>query len=112
MILERDAQKWFKPSQGQFQIYWKSGFDSKEYIPDFVVETEDSIWLVETKAGKDLKDPEVLAKADAAFEWCKHATDYALQHNGKSWRYVMIPHDEVAESKKLADFLRFEKKEL
>ena len=110
VILERDAQKWFKPAQGQFQIYWKSGFDSKEYIPDFVVETEDSIWLVETKAGKDLKDPEVLAKADAAFEWCKHATDYALQHNGKSWRYVMIPHDEVAESKKLPDFLRFEKK--
>ena len=110
VILERDAQKWFKPAQGQFQIYWKSGFDSKEYIPDFVVETEDSIWLVETKAGKDLKDPEVLAKADAAFEWCKHATDYALQHNGKHWRYVLIPHDEVAESKKLADFLRFEKK--
>lgn len=109
VILERDAQKWFKPAQGQFQIYWKSGFDSKEYIPDFVVETKDSIWLVETKAGKDLKDPEVLAKADAAFEWCKHATDYALQHNGKSWRYVMIPHDEVVESKKLADFLRFEK---
>lgn len=110
VILERDAKKWFKPAQGQFQIYWKSGFDSKEYIPDFVVETEDSIWLVETKAGKDLKDPEVLAKADAAFEWCKHATDYALQHNGKHWRYVLIPHDEVAESKKLADFLRFEKK--
>ncbi|UTG70509.1 DEAD/DEAH box helicase family protein [Neisseria subflava] len=110
VILERDAQKWFKPAQGQFQIYWKSGFDSKEYIPDFVVETEDSIWLVETKAGKDLKDPEVLAKADAAFEWCKHATDYALQHNGKHWRYVLIPHDEVAESKKMADFLRFEKK--
>lgn len=110
VILERDAQKWFKPAQGQFQIYWKSGLDSKEYIPDFVVETKDSIWLVETKAGKDLKDPEVLAKADAAFEWCKHATDYALQHNGKSWRYVMIPHDEVAESKKLPDFLRFEKK--
>ena len=110
VILEREARKWFKPAQGQFQIYWKSGFDSKEYIPDFVVETEDSIWLVETKAGKDLKDPEVLAKADAAFEWCKHATDYALQHNGKHWRYVLIPHDEVAESKKLADFLRFEKK--
>ncbi len=109
VILERDAQKWFKPAQGQFQIYWKSGLDSKEYIPDFVVETEGSIWLVETKAGKDLKDPEVLAKADAAFEWCKHATDYALQHNGKHWRYVMIPHDEVVESKKLADFLRFEK---
>ena len=110
VILERDAQKWFKPAQGQFQIYWKSGLDSKEYIPDFVVETKDSIWLVETKAGKDLKDPEVLAKADAAFKWCKHATDYALQHNGKHWRYVLIPHDEVAESKKLADFLRFEKK--
>ncbi|WP_109079181.1 DEAD/DEAH box helicase [Aggregatibacter kilianii] len=110
VILERDAQKWFKPAQGQFQIYWKSGLDSKEYIPDFVVETKDSIWLAETKAGKDLQDPDVLAKADAAVEWCKHATDYALQHDGKPWRYVLIPHDEVGEAKKLADFLRFEKK--
>ena len=24
------------------------------------------------------------------------------------WRFVLLPHDEIAESKRLADFLRFE----
>ncbi|WP_233119118.1 DEAD/DEAH box helicase family protein [Aggregatibacter actinomycetemcomitans] len=110
VILERDAQKWFKPVQGQFQIYWKSGLDSKEYVPDFVVETEDGVWLAEIKARTDLESPEVVAKAEAAIQWCKHASEYALKHGGKPWRYVLIPHDEVNESKRLADFLRFEKK--
>ncbi|KYK73213.1 DEAD/DEAH box helicase family protein, partial [Aggregatibacter actinomycetemcomitans] len=110
VILERDAQKWFKPAQGQFQIYWKSGLDSKEYVPDFVVETEDGIWLAETKARTDLESPEVIAKAEAAIQWCKHASEYALQHGGKPWRYGLIPHDEVSEAKRLADFLKFEKK--
>ena len=40
----------------------------------------------------------------------QHASEYALKHGGKPWRYVLIPHDEVNESKRLADFLRFEKK--
>ncbi|EHK89717.1 DEAD/DEAH box helicase family protein [Aggregatibacter actinomycetemcomitans] len=110
VILERDAQKWFKPAQGQFLIYWKLGLDSKEYVPDFVVETEEGIWLAETKARNDLSNSEVLAKAEAAVKWCQHASDYALQHGGKAWRYVLIPHDEVSEAKRLADFLRFEKK--
>ncbi|KYK95581.1 DEAD/DEAH box helicase [Aggregatibacter actinomycetemcomitans] len=110
VILESDAQKWFKPAQGQFLIYWKSGLDSKEYVPDFVVETEEGIWLAETKARNDLSSPEVLAKAEAAVKWCQHASDYALQHGGKAWRYVLIPHDEVSKAKRLADFLRFEKK--
>jgi type III restriction enzyme len=25
VILERDAQKWFKPAKGQFKIYYKDG---------------------------------------------------------------------------------------
>ena len=40
VILERDAQKWFKPAKGQFQIFYKSGADHLEYQPDFVAETD------------------------------------------------------------------------
>lgn len=29
---------------------------------------------------------------------------------GKPWRYLLLPHDEITESKRLADFLRFEVK--
>ncbi|MGR6981886.1 DEAD/DEAH box helicase family protein [Testudinibacter sp. P27/CKL/0425] len=110
VILERDADKWFKPAKGQFQIYYKLGAEQHEYLPDFVVETEDSLWMVETKARVDLQSAEVEAKAMAAAAWCIHASDYAVQHGGKQWRYVLIPHDEVDEAKKLADFLRFEKR--
>ena len=110
VILERDAQKWFKPAKGQFQIYYKQGADQKEYIPDFVVEGDNFILMAETKSRADMQSPEVLAKAEAAAAWCKQAADYAAQHGGKPWKYLLIAHDEVDEAKRLEDFVRFEKK--
>ena len=107
VILERDAEKWFKPAKGQFQIYYQLGTENSEYIPDFVVETADAVWLAEIKARPDLETPEVRAKSAAAVEWCKHAAAYARSHGGKPWRYLLIAHDEVNEAKKLADFARF-----
>jgi len=111
VILERDALKWFKPAKGQFQIYYKLGTEQPEYVPDFVAETDASILLVETKARADIDTPEVQAKAAAAVNWCRHASDYAATVGGKPWKYLLAPHDEIAESKRLADFLRFEVKE-
>jgi type III restriction enzyme len=110
VILERDALKWFKPAKGQFQIYYKLGTEQLEYIPDFVVETDAAIFMAETKKRDDLKSDEVKAKAAVTVRWCKYASEYAASVGGKSWRYLLIPHDEVVESKRLADFLRFEVK--
>ncbi len=107
VLLERDAQKWFKPAKGQFQIYYKLGTEQPEYVPDFVAETDDAILMVETKAKTDMEAPDVQAKADAARRWCSHASDYALEQGTKAWRYLLIPHDEVKEDRKLTDFLRF-----
>lgn len=108
IILERDALKWFKPAKGQFQIYYKLGSEQPEYIPDFVVEDEKHLYLVETKARVDVDSVEVKAKASAAAKWCVHASDYAIQVGTKVWKYLLVPHDEVNESKRLDDFLRFE----
>ncbi|WP_155834705.1 hypothetical protein [Leptolyngbya sp. PCC 6406] len=33
-----------------------------------------------------------------AVAWCQHASDYMQQHGGKLWRYVLIPHDAIAEN--------------
>ena len=110
VILERDAQKWFKPALGQFQIYYKLAAVQAEYQPDFVAETENFIIMAETKARADMQSAEVLAKAEAAAAWCKQAADYTVQHGGKPWKYLLIAHDEVDEAKRLEDFLRFEKK--
>ncbi|WP_426778739.1 hypothetical protein [Pseudomonas aeruginosa] len=50
------------------------------------------------------------AKAAAAAQWAKHATDYAQSVGGKPWKYLLIPHSEVTEAKRLMDYLRFEVK--
>ncbi|EMC3963035.1 TPA: DEAD/DEAH box helicase family protein [Pseudomonas aeruginosa] len=110
VILERDALKWFKPAKGQFQIFYKLGSEQPEYVPDFVVETDSCIFLAETKAASDLETQEVQAKAAAAAQWAKHAADYALGVDGKPWKYLLIPHSEVTEAKRLMDYLRFEVK--
>ena len=110
VLLERDALKWFKPAKGQFQIYYKLGSAQPEYIPDFVAEMETQICMVETKARADIDTQDVQAKAAAAARWCQHASDHAASVGGKPWHYLLVPHDEVAESKRLTDFLRFEVK--
>ncbi|PUE62781.1 type III restriction endonuclease subunit R [Limnohabitans sp. 2KL-17] len=108
VILERDASKWFKPAKGQFQIFYKLGTEQPEYIPDFVVETDGFILMAETKAKDELKSGEVLAKADAAVQWCKHASDYAASVGGKPWKYLLVPHDGVSESKRLVDYWQYQ----
>lgn len=109
IILERFSQKWFKPAKGQFQIYYQNGTEQAEYIPDFVVETEASILMCETKARTDMDSPEVLAKSEAASQWCKHASQNANDNGGKPWRYLLIPHDEVSDASDLRYYLKFQK---
>lgn len=110
IILERDTLKWFKPMKGQFQIYYKLGVEQPEYVPDFVAETDSTIFMVETKARADLDMQEIQAKAVAATQWCKHASAHAISVGTKPWKYLLIPHDEINESKRLVDFLRYEVK--
>lgn len=109
VILERDALKWFKPAKGQFQIFYKLGTEQPEYVPDFVIETDSVILMAETKARDDMQSTEVIAKADAAVQWCKHASDYAASVGGKPWKYLLVPHDEVSESKRLVDYFQYQR---
>ncbi|HQY93595.1 DEAD/DEAH box helicase family protein [Caldilinea sp.] len=98
VILERETLKWFKPAKGQFQIFYKSGADHLEYQPDFVAETDDTIYMLEPKARNELDSQDVLAKQAAAVTWCQHASTHAASYDGKPWRYVLIPHDVIAEN--------------
>ena len=102
VILEREATKWFKPAKGQFQIYYKSGADHLEYQPDFVAETADTIYMLEPKRRDEMTDPVVVAKKDAAVKWCRQASDHAKTYQGKPWKYLLIPHDVIAENITLA----------
>jgi type III restriction enzyme len=98
VILDRDTEKWFKPAKGQFQIFYKAGADQPEYQPDFVAETKSTIYMLEPKAKNQMEDSDVLAKRDAAVKWCKQASDYAATYGGKPWKYLLIPHDVIADN--------------
>jgi type III restriction enzyme len=98
IILDRDAQKWFRPASGQFQISYRLGVSQHDYQPDFVAEISDCIYMLEPKAKNEMTMPEVLAKKEAAVLWCNRATTHTLSNGGKPWKYVLIPHDVIAEN--------------
>lgn len=94
-VLEDDPEvlKWLRPASNQFNIYWSNG--SQKYEPDFVVETADAIYMVETKAKKNMQDADVLGKKKAAEEYCKNASEFTKTVGGKPWKYVLLAHDTV-----------------
>ena len=98
-ILEEEADspvsKWLRPAPRQFNIWW-GALNQRQYEPDFVVETDECIFLVEVKAEKDIDNTDVKEKAKAALLYCKHATDYNVEYAEKPWKYLLIPHDKIS----------------
>lgn len=103
-VLENDYRviKWLRPVSNQFNIYWGNGVH--KYEPDFIVETDDTIFMIETKSASEVDDVNVLSKKASAEEYCKNATEYNLQHQGKQWKYILLPHDAVTRTSSF-DFL-------
>jgi type III restriction enzyme len=97
-ILENDAEvlKWMRPSLYQFRIYWNSR--GQTYQPDFVAETAEFIYMIETKAADDIKTEEVQAKKIAALKYCEYANEFIKEQGGKQWKYAIIPHDKMAKN--------------
>lgn len=97
-ILENDAEviKWLRPAPDQMRIWWHH--NTKLYEPDFIVETADCIYMIETKAANEITSAEVQEKTKAAVKYCNYATEYTKENEGKPWKYVLIPHDKVAKN--------------
>lgn len=94
--LENDdaVLRWMRPAPKQFNI-WYGAANTKRYEPDFVVESADAIYMVETKADRSIDDRDVREKEKAAMAYCKAATDWNAEHGGKPWYYVLISHLDV-----------------
>lgn len=106
IILDRESEKWFRPARGQFQLYYSLGGRTLEYQPDFVAETAEAVYMLEPKRRSDMEDPEVVAKKNAAVLWCQRATEHSARHDGKPWRYLLIPDNEIAENVSLDGLVR------
>jgi type III restriction enzyme len=96
IVLENDADvlRWLRPAPRQFNLYWGQG-GANRYEPDFIVETENTIYMCEPKASRNVEDTDVKEKAITAREYCRAASEFNAQNGGKPWVYTLIPHDEI-----------------
>ncbi len=93
-VVEADADvvNWLRPAPKEFNLTYNHG---KNYEPDFVVEADDMIYLVEVKAENQMNNPDVVAKKNRAIQYCKLASDYGRANGYKEWEYVFIPSQEI-----------------
>lgn len=66
----------------------------REYEVDFIVKTTDKVYLVETKADKDLNDRTVSLKAKAAHAWCINASKVSPANTlaqPEEFEYLVLP---------------------
>lgn len=93
-VLETDPDviNWLRPHPQEFNITYNHGH---LYEPDFVVETEGMIYLVEVKGEDKLNDPDVIAKKERGIQYCAVASRWAKANGYKEWRYLFIPSKQV-----------------
>jgi len=87
-----DVLNWLRPNSRQFKIYYNR---NRRYEPDFVVETKDTVYLVEVKGENMLNDPDVLAKKERAIKYCKISTEWGKANGYKEWKYLFIPAGQI-----------------
>jgi type III restriction enzyme len=108
MILETDPAvlKWLRPALGQLKLYWDDQH-SKQYIPDFIVELDDIIYICEVKGNNQIETDEVQRKSEVTETYCAEVSKYNITHGKKPWKYLLIPHDKIKLVNDFKYFIRF-----
>lgn len=93
-VMETDSEviNWLRPHPREFNITYNHGHT---YEPDFVVETDDIIYLVEVKGEDKLNDPDVIAKKERGIQYCAAASRWGKANGYKEWRYLFIPAGQI-----------------
>ena len=92
METDTDVINWLRPHPCAFNITYNHG---RAYEPDFVVETEDIIYLVEVKGEDKLSNPDVIAKKERGIQYCAVASNWGKANGYKEWRYLFIPAGQI-----------------
>ena len=99
METDSDVINWLRPHPREFNITYNHGH---AYEPDFVVETEDIIYLVEVKGEDKLNDPDVIAKKERGIQYCAVASRWGEANGYKEWQYLFIPAGQIRSSSTFA----------
>ena len=106
-ILEKDIEviKWFRPyKKDNFSIVYEYKGDRHDYIPDFIAETKDNLYIIEPKKKGEIEEALVVdseatktqlrKKTEATLIWIKEMN----KANKKKWTYLLIPHNRITSS--------------
>ena len=100
-LLDKDTfvEDWLRPAPNQFEgLYWRDavGNSQHRYEPDFVVEFNDEIVMIEVKPCAEIKDLDVQEKKKTADKYCelvsKNVGKYGIT---KPWKYIVIPTERI-----------------
>lgn len=97
VILENDDSvlKWIKPREWMVPIDYYFENKRHEYRPDFIVETINSMYMIEPKASNEVDDGRVQAKKQAAIEWIDAINAHTKD---KKWKYALIADNNIQET--------------
>jgi len=100
-LLDKDetVEDWLRPAPNQFEgLYWRDaqGNSQHRYEPDFVVEFEKEIIMIEVKPSDEIDDHDVQGKKKTAEKYCELVTknigNYGIV---KPWRYIIVPTERI-----------------
>jgi len=97
-ILENEKKqviKWFRPYKKEnFSIVYHFKGEKHDYIPDFVVETKERVYIIEPKSKQEIEAEITKVKVRAALAWIREVNSTS----GKLWEFCLIPHDRINSS--------------
>ncbi len=72
-------------------LYIRSDGMLAHYFPDFIIKVGNKIFIVETKAERDLNQEDVLKKRLAACDWCEKINELKPQDRMNcKWEYILL----------------------
>ncbi len=110
-LLDGDAsvEDWLRPAPNQFEgLYWRDevGNSQRRYEPDFVVEFEHEIVMIEVKPSGEISNLDVQAKKKTADKYCELVSENVGKYGiVKPWRYVIVPTEKITVSSTLLALL-------
>lgn len=100
---DQDVKNWLRPAKQEFNITYNHGH---LYEPDFVVETDGKIYLVEVKGEDKMNIPDVIAKKNRAIKYCEVVSRWGKANGYKEWQYLFIPSKQIQENSSFEQLAR------
>lgn len=110
-LLDKDesVEDWLRPAPNQFEgLYWRDteGESHHRYEPDFVVELEKEIVMIEVKPESEINTPSVQAKKQTAEKYCEIVNKKTGSLGiTKLWKYVIVPTERITITSTVSNLL-------